>query len=51
MDYLIGLWKNVEQMPVTGKVFIFCIVFVCIFFLITFWPKKRQPPGTGQEPE
>lgn len=51
MDYLIGLWKNVEQVPATGKIFILCIVFVCIFFLMTFWHDKLQPPGTGQESE
>lgn len=51
MDYLIGLWNRFDQMPDTGKLFCAGVLVVCIFFLVTFWPKKHQPPGTGQEPE
>lgn len=51
MDKLIEFWRSVEQMPTGGKIFWSCVVFVCIFFLVTFCHRKRQSPGTGQEPE
>lgn len=51
MDYLIDLWKSFEQMTAIGKFLFLCVVVVFIIFLSIFWPKKLQPPGTGQEPE
>lgn len=51
MDNLIELWKSVEQMPAAGKFFWSCVVFVCIFFVVTFCHKKHKSGGTGQEPE